>query len=71
MKGISAKLKRQHFVDDSIYELIIEINPTQKGIAWDIEFIGEVRDVIGKWFERLNVCSEDKFYPMEEEGYHG
>jgi hypothetical protein len=40
------QLERQDFVDNSIFSLIQEINPTTREISWDIEMIGNVRDVI-------------------------
>lgn len=56
--------KRQDFVDNAIYHLIQEVNPTGKPVAWDIEMIGDVRDVIEKWLiERKNITSEQIFYP--------
>lgn len=34
------QIKRQDYVDNAIYQLIREINPADKEIAWDIEMIG-------------------------------
>ncbi|MDO9289891.1 MAG: hypothetical protein Q7T83_13990, partial [Thermodesulfovibrionales bacterium] len=39
------QIKRQDSVDNAIYQLIQELNPTADEIRWDIEMIGEVRDV--------------------------
>lgn len=55
--------KQQDFVDNAIYSLIQELNPADKEIAWDIEMIGEVRDVIEDWIvERLKITDEQGFY---------
>ena len=57
------QIKRQDSVDNAIYQLICEINPVDKEIAWDIEMIGEVRDVIEDWIvERLKITDEQDFY---------
>jgi len=41
----SEQIKRQDSVDNAIYHLIQELNPTADEIRWDIEMIGDVRDV--------------------------
>ena len=62
------QIKRQDSVDNAIYQLIREINPVDKEIAWDIEMIGEVRDVVMEWMvERLKITGEQNFYPYLEE----
>ena len=64
------QIKRQDSVDNAIYQLIQELNPTADEIRWDIEMIGEVRDVIGDWIvERLKITDEQGFYPYLEENY--
>ena len=60
-----AEITRQDFVDNAIFEMINSVNPTQKEIEWDIEFIGELRDKINFWLTKeLEVCSEQEFYPF-------
>ena len=62
------QIKRQDSVDNAIYQLIREINPVDKEIAWDIEMIGEIRDVVREWMvERLKITDEQGFYPYLEE----
>ena len=62
------QIKRQDSVDNAIYQLIREINPVDKEIAWDIEMIGEIRDVVREWMvERLKISDEQNFYPYLEE----
>lgn len=69
MKELTAEqIKRQDSVDNTIYQLIQELNPTADEIRWDIEMIGEVRDVIEDWMvERLKITDEENFYPWVEE----
>lgn len=69
MKELSDKqIARQDFVDNAIYHLIQEVNPTGKAITWDIEMFGDVRDVIREWFvEKMNLADEQKFYPYSDE----
>jgi hypothetical protein len=59
------QLKRQDFVDNAIYELLCTINPSQREIEWNIEAIGEIRDLIRIWLiERLTITDEMTFYPF-------
>lgn len=62
------QLERQDFVDNAIFSLIQQMNPTNRVIDWNIEMIGEIRDNIRYWFvERLKVCEEMTFYPYIKE----
>lgn len=62
------QIKRQDSVDNAIYQLIREINPADKEIAWDIEMIGEIRDVAREWMvERLKITDEQGFYAWLED----
>lgn len=64
------QIERQDNVDNAIYQLIQELNQTADKIRWDIEMIGEVRDVIEDWLvERLKITDEQSFYPYLEENY--
>jgi len=63
----SEQIKRQDFVDNAIFDLIKTVNPTEKDINWNIEMIGDVRDVIEDWFvERLEITDEQGFYAWVE-----
>jgi hypothetical protein len=54
------QLERQDFVDNAIFSLIQQLNPTNQVIDWDIEMIGEIHDNIRYWLvERLKICEED------------
>ena len=58
------QLKRQDFVDNAIYELVCNINPSQQKLEWNIEFIGGIRDLIRQWLvESLAITDEKTFYP--------
>jgi len=57
------KIDQQDFVDNAIFSLIQELNPSKKEIKWDIEPISEIRDVLIKLYTELNLCAEDEFYP--------
>jgi len=57
------QIKRQDFVDNSIYNLMQDLNMSKQKIDWDIEFIGEIRNIIKNRFKELNICSEEEFYP--------
>jgi len=62
------QIGKQDFVDNAIYNLIQKLNPVDKEIAWDIEMIGEIRDVVREWMvERLKITDEQNFYPYLEE----
>lgn len=68
MKTLTKKqLERQDFVDNTIFELIQTLNPTDEEIEWDIDFIGEIRDVIQSQFIDMEICDEQTFYPNIDE----
>jgi hypothetical protein len=61
------QIERQDFVDNSIFELIQKINPTDKIFGWDIEMISNVRDTIRYFIINKTNCTEQEFYPFIEE----
>ena len=69
MKDITKhQIERQDFVGNTIFDLIKSINPTDKKINWDIEMIGEIRDVLKEWLvDKLNLTTEQEFYPYIQE----
>ena len=69
MKELTDKqIERQDFVDNAIFSLIQELNSIDKEIRWDIEMIGEVRDIVREWMvERLKITDEQNFYPYLED----
>lgn len=62
------QIAQQDFVDNTIFDLILSVNPTDKEINWDIEMIGEIRDVLKEWLvDKLDITTEQEFYPYSEE----
>jgi DNA polymerase sigma len=62
------QVERQDIVDNTILSLIRVINPSNKEIEWDIEMIGEIRDVLKKWLvDKVSLTTEQEFYPYLEE----
>jgi len=58
------QIDRQDFVDNAIFQLVQTVNPTDRSIGWNIEMIGEIRDVIREWIvERMKMTDEQNFYP--------
>jgi len=57
------QLKRQDFVDNAVFSLIQEINPTNRTISWDIEMIGNIRDKLVHELEKKLGISEFEIYP--------
>ena len=62
------QIKRQDFVDNAIFELVCNINPSQQEIEWNIELIGGIRDMIFHFLvERLAIIDEMTFYPYMDD----
>ena len=62
------QIERQDFVDNSIFELMQRLNPSNREIELNIEMIGDVRDVIEEWLvERLHFTDIVAFYPFVAE----
>ena len=57
------QLERQDFVDNAIFSLIQDINPTAEAISWDIEMIGNIRDVIVEELQKKSGITEFEIYP--------
>lgn len=65
------EISRQDYVDGVIFKLIQDLNPTKLPIEWNIEMIGDIRDVIEDWIvSKMKICTEKDFYPFmgEENG---
>jgi hypothetical protein len=63
-----SQIQRQDIVDNAIFRLVQDINPSPQVIDWDIEMIGNIRDEIEYWLvERLKVCKPEEFYFFQEE----
>jgi hypothetical protein len=62
------QIKRQDFVDNSIFELLQDLNPTNDELEWNIEIIGQIRDSIRSYFvDKVQNFIEQEFYPYIEE----
>ena len=57
------QIERQDFVDNSVFDLLQLLNPTKKEFDWDIEMIGDVRNLIQNWITKKTNCLEQEFYP--------
>jgi hypothetical protein len=62
------QIERQDFVDNEIQNLINRLNPSNKAIDWNIEYISRIRDTIKDLFtQELSLCDENTFYPFLQE----
>jgi len=58
------QINRQDFVDNQIYDLVKQLNPSKREIEWDIEMIGDIRDTIQHWLvDQYKIANELEFYP--------
>ena len=58
------QIVRQDFVDNQIFALVNSLLPSQKQVEWDIEMIGDIRDVVRKRLvNKLDIVEETTFYP--------
>jgi hypothetical protein len=58
------KIEKQDFVDNAIFELAKTLNPSNKEIEWDIEWISQIRDVlVSLYVDKMKVCTKYQFYP--------
>jgi len=67
MKLTKKQIERQDFVDNAIFDLLETLNPTQKQLDWDIEMISAIRDMISDYFDDIEICKEQEFYPYIED----
>ena len=56
------QIKKQDFVDNQIFELLQRISPSIK-IQWDIEMIGNIRDLIQIELIDKKLINKTGFYP--------
>jgi len=57
------QIRRQDFVDNAIFELIHQTNPTKRQIPWNIEMIGNIRDSLVSELQNKLGISEFEIYP--------
>jgi len=67
MELTKKELERQDFVDNTIFDLMETLNPTNKELDWNIEMISAIRDMIGEYFVSNKICEEKIFYPFINE----
>jgi hypothetical protein len=59
------EIQRQDFVDNEIFDLLQRLAPKSVQIEWDIETIGDIRNVLrGNLVNRYGVL-EQEFYPYK------
>ena len=57
------QIEQQDFVDNAIFNMLCELAPRGE-VKWDIEVIGDVRDIVSDYFlEKGVIKSEKEFYP--------
>lgn len=58
------QLARQDYVDNSIYNLITQLNSSTQEFAWNIEMIADIRERVRYWLvEYYHYSDEMTFYP--------
>lgn len=63
MELTKKQIERQDFVDNAINNLIQNLEISNRVTDWDIELIGNIRDVIQTYFTESNIYREEEFYP--------
>jgi hypothetical protein len=68
MELTKKQIERQDFVDNSIFELLNNLNTTIQKLEWNIEIISEVREVVRLYFEKtFDGFSEQDYYPYMQD----
>ena len=67
MELTDKQIARQDYIDNKVYDLLSELNPSEKKLEWDIDAISRVRDMIAQVFVEKGICTEQEFYPYIEE----
>lgn len=57
------QIERQDFVDGKIFDLIVDLSVGNVIPDWDIEIIGEIRDIVGRYLGEKYQITEKEFYP--------
>jgi len=61
------EIERQDHVDNAIYQLLQELCPSEREVAWNIEMISDIRERIRHWLvEQYGLIDEMTFYPYIE-----
>jgi hypothetical protein len=67
MELTKKQIEQQDFIDNSIFELLQSLNPTDVNFDWDIGMIANIRDTIQYYIKNKTNCSKQAFYPYIEE----
>lgn len=59
------QIERQDLVDNEIFQLLNNLNPTSEKLDWNIEFISEIREVVMDVLLEHTTMTEMDFYPYE------
>lgn len=55
------------FLHNTIFDMMGRVNPSpRKAVKWDMEFIGEIADILEDYFVRNKFCTAQKFNPHVE-----
>jgi hypothetical protein len=58
------KINQHNFVNDEIWDLIVNLYPARDDINFDVNIVNQIRIVLTKYYvEELKICTEDDFYP--------
>lgn len=61
---VDSEQDRQDEVDSAIYDMVCGLVPSEDAdIEWDIEFIGEIRDIAIKYISEYTEFTEEDIYP--------
>jgi len=58
------KINQHDFVDNEIWDLIVNLYPARDDIKYDGNIVNQVRSVLLNYYvNQLKVCTEEEFYP--------
>ena len=64
MDNEKRKIERQDLVDNAIFQLMKDLNPSTQEIKWEIHWINEIRLVMSDLYVNvMKLCTEEEFYP--------
>ena len=58
------KINQHDFVDNEIWDLIVNLYPARDNIKYNGNIVNKVRSVLSEYYiKELKVCTEEEFYP--------
>lgn len=66
---MNAQIARQDFVDNTIFETVLNLIPDErkrKELRWDIDRIADIRNLIWEWLNDYYLIKSGEFYPHKE-----